>query len=221
MKYRILDLYCGAGGASAGYVRAGFDVVGVDINPQPHYPYTFRQGDALRVNPEHIRRNFDAIHASPPCQDYSKAMRHLAAPTQRLIAPTRTLLDAAGLPYVIENVEGAPLPRQSTLTGDHGVELCGTMFGLRVWRHRLFETSFPISAPRGCDHRLPAMNPHNQIGRDRITAEFGAGDQERPWRAEMGVPWMTRYEAREAIPPEYTEFIGQFLIQHLEYQATA
>jgi DNA (cytosine-5)-methyltransferase 1 len=207
-----------------GYHRAGFDVVGVDIKPQPRYPFEFEQAEALswlRLSSLLNGVPFDAIHASPPCQAYSKAMRHLSAPTERLIEETRALLAATGLPWIMENVEGAPLPRASTLTGEHGVELCGTMFGLRVWRHRLFETSFPITPPRGCDHRDPAMNPHNQRGRDRITAEFGEGDQERPWRADMGVEWMGRYEAREAIPPAYTEWLGARLLEHVCQDAAA
>ena len=155
---------------------------------------------------------YDAIHASPPCQDYSKAMRHLAAEQPRLIDPVGEKLRVSGRPWVIENVIGAPLPVQSDLFGRHGVQLCGSMFGLPVWRHRLFETSFPVEAPRGCDHREAAMNPHNQLGRDRISAEFGFGDQERPWREAMGVSWMGRYEARESIPPAYTEHIGGYLM---------
>ena len=217
-KPRLLDLYCGAGGCAVGYDRAGFEVVGVDINPQPNYPFEFHQADALAALDDYIAEgdgSFAAIHASPPCQDYSKAMRHLAAPNPRLIDPVRGRMQESGLPWVIENVIGAPLPTQSDLFGRHGVELCGSMFGLPVWRHRLFETSFPIEAPRGCDHREPAMNPHNQLGRDRITAEFGPGDQERPWREAMGVEWMGRYEAREAIPPAYTEHIGGYLMTEI------
>jgi DNA (cytosine-5)-methyltransferase 1 len=223
---RLLDLFCGAGGCSVGYHRAGFDVVGVDIEPQPNYPYPFIQGDALDV----LRRllagegveasdgrvyylsDFVGIHASPPCQDYSRAMRHLANPQPRLLHPVRDMLEATGLPWVIENVEGAPIPHSPTLDGRYGVLICGSALGLRIRRHRLFESSFWIPSPGGCDHRSAAMNPHNQRGRDRITAEFGGGDQERPWREAMGVEWMGRYEAREAIPPVYTEHIGGYLM---------
>lgn len=219
---RLLDLFCGAGGAGTGYHRAGFEVVGVDINPQPNYPFEFHQLDALSVLEEWTNpSDYAAIHASPPCQDYSKAMRHLANPKPRLLDPVRKHLTAIGLPYVIENVVGAPLPTSATLDGRFGVELCGTMFGLRVYRHRLFETTFPISAPTGCSHDRPAMNPHNQAGRDLITAEFGSGDQERPWREEMGVSWMNRQEARESIPPAYTEYVGRLLLEQTQAAVAA
>lgn len=162
-KPRLLDLFCGAGGCSVGYERAGFDVVGVDLNPQPRYPFEFRQVDAIDVL-NHLRcgglrrDNFDAIHASPPCQDYSAAMAHLSSGDfPRLIEPVRDLLVEIGLPWVIENVVGAPLPIQSDLFGAHGVELCGTMFDLRVYRHRLFECSFPVGQPR-TGRRTPATH---------------------------------------------------------------
>ena len=214
MRPRLLDLFCGAGGAAVGYHRAGFDVVGVDINPQPNYPFEFVQDDALRYV-EEWGYTFAAIHASPPCQDYSKAMRHLSGDYPRLIDPVRDLLIQSRLPWVIENVVGAPIPTQSTLDGRHGVELCGSMFSLRVYRHRLFETSFGISAPRSCDHRILAMNPHNQAGRDRIYEEFGKQNSEPIWCAEMGVPWMTKEEGREAIPPVFTEYIGHQLLAQI------
>jgi DNA (cytosine-5)-methyltransferase 1 len=203
-----------------GYHRAGWDVVGVDIEPQPHYPFEFHQGDALAwlgdpFGSGRWQAGFDAIHASPPCQDYSAAMRHISGDYPRLIEPTRELLIETGLPWIIENVPGAPLPTSMTLDGRFGVELCGSMFGLRVRRHRLFETSFPIGAPRSCDHRQPAMNPHNQDARDRMYVEYGRGDPELVWRAEMRVEWMSRYEAREAIPPAYTEHVGAVLLSHL------
>lgn len=213
---RLLDLFCGAGGAGMGYSRAGFDVVGVDREPQAHYPFEFHQADATTYPLD----GFDAIHASPPCQDYSRAMRHLAAAQPRLIDPVRGRLASAGVPWIIENVLGSPLPGQDTLDGAYGVELCGTMFGLSaagldIQRHRLFEASFPVAAPRGCHHGRPALNPHNQPGRDLIYARLGREDPERPWRQAMGVEWMGRYEAREAIPPAYTEFIGRQLLEHV------
>jgi DNA (cytosine-5)-methyltransferase 1 len=128
-----------------------------------------------------------------------------------LIEPIREKLIDVGLPWVIENVEGAPLPRRSNLFGEHGVELCGSMFGLPLWRHRLFECSFAIQPPGDCDHKAFAMNPYNQAGRDRISREHGPGDQERPWREAMGVGWMSRYEAREAVPPAFTAYLGRHL----------
>jgi DNA (cytosine-5)-methyltransferase 1 len=221
VRPRLLDLFCGAGGCSVGYERAGFDVVGVDINPQPNYPFEFVQMDALLAFAGQFSpQQFDAIHASPPCQDYSRALRHMAAPQPRLIDPVRDLLEATGLPWVIENVPGAPIPTQSTLDGRHGVELCGTQFGLRVGRHRLFEANFPLDAPAArcrCSEVL-VMNPHNQAGRDRIYAEFGKQNPDPLWNAAMGVPWMNKHEGREAIPPAYTEFIGHQLLTHLNTQ---
>ena len=201
----LLDLFCGAGGCSTGYDRAGWDVVGVDVNPQPRYPFDFYQADAMTFPLD----GFDAYHASPPCQDYSRAMRHLTSGYPQLIDPVRDRLSATGSPWVIENVPGAPLPAQTDLWGAHGVELCGTMFGLPVWRHRLFECSFPLSAPRGCDHSAQPMNPHRAI-------RPGGRTTEGAWREAMGVGWMDKDEGREAIPPAYTEHIGRQLLAELK-----
>lgn len=217
MKPRLLDLFCCAGGAGQGYALAGFEVVGVDVTFQPRYPFQFVCDDAMKVLEDLARdghaigRHFDAIHASPPCQMYSRALKHLSAPQPMLIDAVRDLLIEIGLPYVIENVEGSPLPRQSDLFGAHGVELCGTMFGLPVWRHRLFECSFPVPIPRPCDHSRPAMNPHNQLGRDRIYAEFGRNNVDLIWNRAMGVGWMSKEEGREAIPPAMTHYVGRYL----------
>jgi DNA (cytosine-5)-methyltransferase 1 len=212
---RLLDLFCGAGGASVGYHRAGFEVVGVDVRPMPRYPFEFHRGGAL----EFVRmrgREFDAIHASPPCQAYSRNMRHLAAPQPMLIEQLRELLKRVGVPWVIENVEGAPLPAQDDLFGGFGTVLCGTAFGLRVWRHRWFECSFPVFRPP-CRHGTGwAMNPHNAAGRKRIYREFGRQGPELLWKREMGVEWMNHHEAREAVPPAYTRFVGEQLMWHLE-----
>jgi DNA (cytosine-5)-methyltransferase 1 len=204
IRPKLLDLFCGAGGCSMGYSRAGFDVVGVDNRPQPRYPFEFHQADAMTYPLD----GFDVIHASPPCQDYSKAMRHLAGGFPRLIEPIRDRLAAAGVPWIIENVAGAPLPVQTDLFGRHGVELCGTMFRLPIWWHRLFECSFPVSAPRGCDHSIQPMNPHRAV-------RPGGRTVEAAWRQAKGVAWMSRQEAREAIPPAYTEFIGAQLAGYL------
>jgi DNA (cytosine-5)-methyltransferase 1 len=204
---RLLDLFCGAGGCAWGYRMAGFEIVGVDIESQ-NYPFEFHQADAVGFPVE----GFDAVHASPPCQMYSRAMKHLSAPQPMLIDAIREKLIASGLPWVIENVEGAPLPTQSTLDGRHGVELCGSMFGLPIFRHRLFEASFPIEPPAGCGHKTLAMNPHNEPGRQRIYETYGRGQHpEAPWREAMGVGWMERYEAREAVPPAFTAHIGRYL----------
>ena len=217
---RLLDLFCGAGGAAMGYHRAGFDVTGVDIEPQPRYPFGFHQADAMTYPLD----GFDAYAASPPCQDYSKHMRCFTEPGAypRLIEPIRERFKATGRPWVIENVDGAPLPAQSDLFGAHGVELCGSMFGLRIFRHRLFEASFPLAAPRGCDHSLLPMNPHFSVNRRQWRAILGPGvPLERTWREEMGVGWMDGPEGREAIPPAYTEHIGRMLMDVLTARAGA
>jgi DNA (cytosine-5)-methyltransferase 1 len=206
---RLLDLFCGAGGAGMGYHRAGFEVVGVDHRQQPRYPFKFIEADAMTFPLD----GFDAIHASPPCQDYSLALRHLSGKQPRLIDGVRGRLSRSGKPWVIENVPGSPLSKFSDMFGSHGVVLCGSMFGLRVRRHRLFETSFPIRKPRGCDHSTPALNHYNRAGRERIYAEFGRQDPDPIWNAAMGCSWMNKVEGRNAIPPAYTEFIGRQLMK--------
>lgn len=155
MRFRLLDLFCGAGGCSVGYHRAGFEVVGVDHHKMPRYPYEFHQSDALEFLAAH-GREFDAVHASPPCQKYC-ALRHLAKKDHPdLIPQTRALLRETGLPYVIENVPGAPLLSP--------VMLCGTMFGLRtdcgaeLRRHRLFETNWPLMRGLKCRHYVAATS---------------------------------------------------------------
>jgi DNA (cytosine-5)-methyltransferase 1 len=207
---RLLDLFCGAGGAGMGYHRAGFEVVGVDIEPQPHYPFEFHQADAMT----YPLNGFDAIHASPPCQAYS-AGRNIwkgRLPENRhpdLVDATRQRLVESGRPYVIENVVGAPLTNY--------VVLCGDMFGLGVKRHRLFETSFMIWAPPKCRPSHP----------DFFVSVFGGGAKaKRTGRGfpktnvvhaeasrAMGIDWMTRDELSQAIPPVYTEWIGHHLYQ--------
>jgi hypothetical protein len=178
-----------------GYHRAGFDVTGVDIAPQPRYLLSgasaFVQADALGFVAEH-GREFDAIHASPPCQHYANVTRWRGRQDDHpdLIPATRLALDATGLPWVIENVPGAPVRPD--------VVLCGSQFGLRVIRHRWFETSWGMLAlVPPCDHRdfLPF-----------------AHKGERAYANAMGCDWMTKVEAREAIPPAYTEWIGRQLL---------
>lgn len=218
----LLDLFCGAGGCGKGYSDAGFEVVGIDIEPQPRYPFPFIQGCAIellkcllsggRFRPSNNRHVYledvDVIHASPPCQGYSENMKHLSRPTQMLIEPCRELLTKSSKPWIIENVEGAPLATETTLFGDNGVMLCGTQFGLRIWRHRLFETSFPMASPGPCRHTKPPLNPHREESRQRMRQEFGQVDLEKIWRDEAGVPWMDNDSGRQAIPPVFTKFIG-------------
>lgn len=190
-----------------GYHRAGFDVVGVDVKPQKNYPFEFVQADAMTFD----LSGFDVIHASPPCQAYSKAMRHLSNGAAMLIDETRDRLQATGKPWVIENVEGAPLATCTTLFGEHGVLLCGSMFGLKIWRHRRFETSFPVRPPKACDHAEPPINPTRQSSAALVREKYGI-NPETVWRQEMAVPWMLKDEARQAIPPAYTEWIGRQLL---------
>ena len=211
---RLLDLFSCAGGAAVGYARAGFEVVGVDITPQPRYPFEFIQADALELDPA-VVATFDAIHASPPCQAYSDLAKRNGNGHMwpELIEPTREMLAASGLPYVIENVEGAPLR-------DY-IVLCGTMFPeLRVLRHRLFETSFPIySPPHG---RHPLVHTHARrkahYGRtnewDDYVQVTGGGNSTLAAASDaMGIDWMTKREINEAIPPAYAEYIGRTLIK--------
>lgn len=219
---RLLDLFCCEGGAGTGYADAGFEVVGVDIEDRSdRYPFTFIQADALDVlRDTAFLAEFDAIHASPPCQSYSKAFKHMATPQPMLIDPVRDELVRSGKPWIIENVEGAPIGAQDDLFGSYGALLCGTGFGLRVYRHRLFEASFPVTGVT-CAHTWPAMNPHNVEGRKRIYAEHGRSDPEKAWAAEMGVGWMSRHGARESIPPVFTEHLGWQLLSVIVKGAAA
>lgn len=209
-RRRLLDLFCGAGGCAVGYSRAGFDqIVGVDKRPMPRYPFTFVLEDALEYVVSH-GHEFDVIHASPPCQSYSSAVRHLSRQYPLLIDVTRELIK--NRPYIIENVLGSPLPGESTLFGVHGIELCGTMFGLRVWRHRRFESNVMLAAPkRGCNHRQPPLNPYRTQSRRRDGIERNSMLH---YAIAMGTGWMkTSDEIGESIPPVYTEFIGKQLIE--------
>lgn len=209
---RILDLFCGAGGAGMGYHLAGFDVVGVDIEPRPHYPFEFHEADAL----EFPLDGFDAIHASPPCQSFSAYRRRadVGAWAPNLIPQTRARLRASGLTYVIENVLGAPLLDP--------VQLCGSSFGLDIRRHRLFETSWPVMTPP-CDHgwQTPRFPPATNRTNLRRTVEIGSYRCAHLAAAAMGIDWMTNTEISQAIPPAYTEHVGRQLIAHLEAQEPA
>ena len=201
-----------------GYHRAGFEVVGVDIDPQPRYPFEFHQAGALEYLAEH-GREFDVIHASPPCQHAStiaKQQRILRPGKYNhpdLIEPTRRALIASGKPYIIENVEGADLINPA--------ELCGSWFGLDLRRHRNFETSFPLfSTP--CSHhwQKPRFRSLDKR-RNTLASVIGvhghinySGEFELRKNA-MGIEWMNSDELSEAIPPAYTEFIGKQLLSQL------
>ena len=208
---KLLDLFCGAGGSAVGYNRVGFDeIVGVDNRPMPRYPFAFVLGDALEYVREH-GHEFDAIHASPPCQEYSTLASLKNGDYPKLIEPVREALVATGKPYVIENVKGAPLVNPLTL--------CGSMFGLRVQRHRLFECNpviwFP---PHPCNHWGKASGGRNFTGIRKTLENFSfltiAGNDYivGDGRRAMSIDWMTRTELSQAIPPAYTEHIGKFLM---------
>jgi len=226
---RLLDLFCCAGGAADGYAAAGFEVVGVDKNPQPNYPYRFIQENAIgTLAARDFLATFDAIHASPPCQRYTR-LRHRYTENRHpdLIDVIRPGLIASRLPYVIENVEDA----RGRLRDP--VMLCGTMFdGLRVSRHRYFETSFPLTAPRSCPGRHPLHYTLDKrkahYGRlDEWTAFVsvnGGGNCSRAAAADaMGLAhrYLTKGELNEAIPPAYTRHIGEALMGHLRQEAAA
>lgn len=225
MKPRLLDLFCGGGGAAMGYARAGFDVVGVDINPQGNYPFPFVKDDALAYLEDlwqGVQHGtpvpFDVIHASPPCQAYTRKAadwgrkRNHWTEHPDLVGPTRDYLYAINRPFVIENVPGAPLQAQ--------LMLCGTMFDLGIRKHRLFESnrSLPL-APRPCSDHSECYNPWQGKGRsaDKL-------------RAAMGIDWLPisggasrkagyTGDLFNAIPPAYTEFIGRSLILDLRAAA--
>ena len=221
----LLDLFCCQGGASAGYAAAGFTVVGVDIDPQPRYPHPFLRMDAIEaihtvlagewlefnrtngdrvfLDPEAVR----AVHASPPCQAHTNAQKIQGNEHPDLIEPTREALLELGKPFVIENVPGAPLVDP--------VELCGTMFELETYRHRLFETNWELSVPEHGEH----VAKTTKMGRPPQAGEFmhivGNFSGVAKGREVMGMPWANRDGLREAIPPAYTEFIGRQLLNVL------
>ncbi len=207
MRPRLLDLFSCAGGAGTGYARAGFEVVGVDIAPQPRYPFEFHQADALEFLAEHSGE-FDAIHASPPCQAYTPlGALHPHKTYPDLVAATRAALDETGLPYVIENVMSAPLSKERSIV------LCGGMFGLRTYRHRRFESRLPLVAPVHPKHVIRTATKQrrklwNEGWHVSITGDVGVyvGPE------AMGIDWMSGNELCQAIPPLYTEYIGRQLL---------
>ena len=229
IKPRLLDLFCGAGGAAVGYARAGFDVVGVDLNPQKRYPFPFEQADALHYleNARQVRNGFfQAIHASPPCQAYSITKHTHGVQHPDLLGPTRELLEATGLPYVIENVVGADMPGAVICCGS---VLCaaaddedGTHLFLK--RHRQFESNAKlVGSPCNCKEMKDTGW--------KIGGVYGGGSRDRSWAENvrhggytpsktvqerlMGIDWMTQKEINQAIPPAYTEFIGRQLLTAL------
>lgn len=208
-----LDLFCGAGGAGMGLYRAGFCVVGVDIKPQPNYPFPFVQADALR--PPFNLSAFDFIWASPPCQDYS-ALKSLSNHKRgKLIPFVRAMLRASGKPYVIENVGGAKKDLE------HPIMLCGSSFGLGVWRHRFFETSEQIVFVPECQHSI-VPKPIDVTGTggpfSGTRKKPGGGVSRKPdnlihARSVMGISWMSRRELSESIPPAFSEYIARHFVK--------
>lgn len=211
-KPRLLDLFCKAGGSGMGYYQAGFDVVGVDIEPQPNYPFEFIQADAMTFPLD----GFDAVHGSPPCQGYSVTKSLHTAEYPKLIGLLRERLATTGVPFVIENVAGARAEMVDPVT------LCGSSFGLGVRRHRLFELSFPVSAPSCAHHLQPCPVDVTGTGGSRSgpRVDGKGGNSRKPRnlshaREVMGIDWMTRKELSQAVPPAYTQYIGSQLLAQI------
>jgi DNA (cytosine-5)-methyltransferase 1 len=221
----LLDLFCGAGGSAVGYHRAGFDVVGVDIESQPHYPFEFIQGDALEAL-ERLQSgpwcgwapsDFDAVHASPPCQDHSvSTVQHASHATGWMLDATLDLLKASGLPWVCENVVG-----KSVKMDGWWAMFCGTAFGLNSQRHRRIGSSVMLMPP-SCRHRdFPyplSVVGDNEQGRTfrKWRADLGRTPNIEDKKLALGIDWMNRKELSQAIPPAFTEFVGRQLLAHLQ-----
>ena len=213
--FKLLDLYCCGGGAGYGYSLAGFDVVGVDIKPQPKYPFKFQQSDAI----EFVKKNhhlFDVIHASPPCQAFTRAgteQRKAGKVYDDFLSETREVLRDIGKPYIIENVPDAPM--------ENPIVLCGSMFGLKTYRHRLFESNIPLVAPTHPKH----IAKNTKMGRKPVQGEFiqvvGHFSGVPFAQDAMGIDWLGQKELAQAIPPAYTQYLGGQLQDHLLTQIAA
>ena len=207
MKPRLLDLYCKAGGAGMGFHRAGFEIVGVDKEPQKHYPFEFHQADALEYLMEHWKE-FDAVHASPPCQDHTRSYTPYDHGTAHLLPDTRNILLKTNKLWDIENVPGAPM------RADY--RLCGCMFDLpKLRRERWFETSwngFSLRMP--CQHLEPIVTVvgHGIPSGSWYLGRIDGYEYSKLTKKAMGIDWMTRDELAQAIPPAYTEFIGKQML---------
>lgn len=232
-QLKVLDLYCCQGGAGMGYGDAGFRVFGSDVEDQPRYPLPFFRGDAILVLRQLLdgyrfvfRRGVErsvlslediaAIHVSPPCQARTAAQKIQGNEHPNLIAPTRALLIQTGLPYVIENVVADPATDPDPLRDP--ILLCGEMFGLATYRHRHFETNWPLTPPAHPEH----VAKTTKMRRPPVEGEYmhivGNFSGVAKAREVMGMPWASRDGLREAIPPAYTEFIGRQLIEHIAQQ---
>ena len=216
---RLVDPFCGAGGASMGYHRAGFEVTGIDMDDQPNYPFEFIKADAVELlaDPGFMAR-FDAAGGSPPCQAYSKMTRcrpGLAGEYPKLISVVRDLYRAWGGPWIIENVEGSGLAGQDDLFGAHGVMLCSCMFGRELYRARWFEASFPLPPPL-CHPRHD--KPASKAGHWKPGTVMSIAGHVTPVamaRELMDIDWTTREELVEAVPPYMTEHLGGLLLGHV------
>jgi DNA (cytosine-5)-methyltransferase 1 len=211
---KMLDLYCGAGGAGMGYSLAGFDVVGVDINPQRNYPFAFHRADAIDYLAQH-GWEFDAIHASPPCQSYSQMSNcrpGLAETYPDLVAATRAMLDFLGKPYVMENVVGSPVRPDITL--------CGHMFGLPLYRHRVFESNYELAQLPHVKHTLPGSKAGHWTPGHIISVSGNCAPIALA-REAMGIDWTNRHELAESIPPAYTQHIGGQIMNQIELERAA
>jgi DNA (cytosine-5)-methyltransferase 1 len=205
LAVKVLDLFCGAGGASMGYHRAGFEVTGVDLKHGKRYPFKYIRLNVMELQPSDLAE-YDLIHASPPCQTHSITRNLRIAQGKQtdkldLIEPTRELLKASGKPYIIENVPGAPLFKP--------VQLCGSSFGLKVRRHRLFESNLELKGSV-CDHKKQGR-PVGIYGsmKDEIPSGGKTAETIEQAREAMGINWMIWGELVEAIPPVYTEYLGK------------
>jgi DNA (cytosine-5)-methyltransferase 1 len=222
VRPRLLDLYSCAGGAAVGYARAGFDVVGVDIRRHRNYPYEHHVSDALEYLRDH-GREFDAIHASPPCQKFTKAGAVARRAHLDLLTPTRAALEDLGLPFIIENVPGAPMASYVTLCGSEfglrATDLDGTVLQLR--RHRQFESNVFLMGAGGCRHdpRLPTASVYGNGTAWKAAPEARRGGyvpHKSVCAQLLGIDHrMTKRELSESIPPAYTEFLGRQLLAQL------
>lgn len=216
---KLLDLFCCQGGAGVGYHQAGFEVTGVDLNAQPRYPFKFHQADAIEFFRNHAHE-YQAWHASPPCQAHTNAQKLQKNFHSDFIPEVRFMFEEANqrrvrqgipsVPWVIENVPGAPLIE--------AVELCGAMFNLGTYRHRLFESNIELSIPEHPEH----LRRTTKMGRAPVDGEMmhvvGNFSGVAKAKKAMGIDWMTRDGLRESIPPAYSKFLGAQLLTHLNAQ---
>lgn len=208
MTYKLLDLFCCQGGAAKGYKNIGFDVTGVDIFDQPRYPYNFINDDAINYLINH-HQEYDCFHASPPCQTFSCTKNLHSKTHKNLIPEVREVLLKIGKPYVIENVIHAPLINP--------ILLCGTMFKLKVFRHRKFESNFYIQQPKHYKHLGKTKNSITGITTDgeyiSVAGHIFIVDDAKK---AMGIDWMTAKGLSQALPPLYAEYVGFYMMMELE-----